>query len=243
MSCPDCNDTGWITLLTSRVECECKLFDDRADTPLEITTRKWVLDREANFDDFEHVLLQYRRHLPVLYERPNDYQGYLDVVGQDYLQCINFYTRTLTACGHAPFDPETVSVRWRAAIDEAALVERDETEFSTAFRALLVDAVRNFMSWVREVEDPTEAGPLQGIATSPGHGFQSGLNWDETEAEKKRVSDAFAHRGPTRRVSLCRCGSPGEPSHTCPYAVDIHGDYEWTCNCCDGCTGECAADI
>lgn len=41
----------------------------------------------------------------------------------------------------------------------------------------------------------------------------------------------------------CKCGKPGQPDHTCPYASDINDDHETLCNCCDDCCGECADDI
>lgn len=34
-----------------------------------------------------------------------------------------------------------------------------------------------------------------------------------------------------------------EADHTCPYAADIHDDYETLCNCCEDCQYECAQDI
>ena len=46
-----------------------------------------------------------------------------------------------------------------------------------------------------------------------------------------------------REVLACRCGEPGEPEHTCPYAEDIHGDHATLCRCCGHCEHECAMDI
>lgn len=41
-----------------------------------------------------------------------------------------------------------------------------------------------------------------------------------------------------------KCGTrPAKPEHTCPYQADIHGDYDFTCNCCPGCEHECCMDI
>ena len=45
--------------------------------------------------------------------------------------------------------------------------------------------------------------------------------------------------------SMCeRCGENDacEP-HICPYAEDIHGDYETLCTCCEKCQHECCMDI
>jgi hypothetical protein len=42
----------------------------------------------------------------------------------------------------------------------------------------------------------------------------------------------------------CRqCGTFVEPSHGCPYAEDVNGDYEFQCNCCESCTSLCADEI
>lgn len=41
----------------------------------------------------------------------------------------------------------------------------------------------------------------------------------------------------------CKCGGPGEPDHSCPYAEDVHGDTTKVCNCCDECRNECIMDI
>lgn len=41
----------------------------------------------------------------------------------------------------------------------------------------------------------------------------------------------------------CRCGSPGEDSHPCPYQSDVNNDYETECNCCGRCQHNCAMDI
>ena len=45
--------------------------------------------------------------------------------------------------------------------------------------------------------------------------------------------------------AMCeRCGENDacEP-HICPYAEDIHGDYETLCTCCEKCERECCMDI
>lgn len=40
-----------------------------------------------------------------------------------------------------------------------------------------------------------------------------------------------------------RCGdNHAEEDHECPYASEIHGNYD-LCNCCSSCTGNCADDI
>ncbi len=41
----------------------------------------------------------------------------------------------------------------------------------------------------------------------------------------------------------CSCGEPGKPLHSCPYKEDIGGNPFTLCNCCDGCTTNCAMDI
>lgn len=48
---------------------------------------------------------------------------------------------------------------------------------------------------------------------------------------------------PEEPTSCDRCNSPSFELHTCPFAVDIHGDYESLCNCCENCTHQCAMDI
>jgi len=41
-----------------------------------------------------------------------------------------------------------------------------------------------------------------------------------------------------------RCESAEDlPLHTCPYAVDIHDDYESKCNCCEACQYQCAMSV
>jgi hypothetical protein len=40
----------------------------------------------------------------------------------------------------------------------------------------------------------------------------------------------------------CKKNKATEP-HTCPYQVDIYGDVETICNCCEDCTAECSQDI
>lgn len=44
-------------------------------------------------------------------------------------------------------------------------------------------------------------------------------------------------------ATKCRCGKPGSPLHTCPFASDVENDNKSLCNCCDDCTSECAMDI
>lgn len=40
-----------------------------------------------------------------------------------------------------------------------------------------------------------------------------------------------------------RCSNTATELHTCPYSEEIHSDSTSLCNCCEHCTGECAADI
>lgn len=42
-----------------------------------------------------------------------------------------------------------------------------------------------------------------------------------------------------------RSGCTNEPRepHTCPYAEEIHDDYETLCTCCESCTHDCVYDI
>lgn len=40
-----------------------------------------------------------------------------------------------------------------------------------------------------------------------------------------------------------RCEKPGEPDHSCPFAEEIHDNYDKQCNCCDECRHECLMDI
>lgn len=63
----------------------------------------------------------------------------------------------------------------------------------------------------------------------------------------RRVLKLLAFRGDINTNPpglLCRCGGKGvEESHTCPYAEEIGGDSKTLCNCCEGCTHQCAMDI
>lgn len=46
------------------------------------------------------------------------------------------------------------------------------------------------------------------------------------------------------QINCTRCGNnPAEVSHTCPFSVEIAGDDERLCDCCNECTNECAMDI
>lgn len=48
----------------------------------------------------------------------------------------------------------------------------------------------------------------------------------------------------TAESMCCRCGkNGGEEGQVCPFAAEIHGDYESNCNCCHYCAHECAMDI
>jgi hypothetical protein len=44
-------------------------------------------------------------------------------------------------------------------------------------------------------------------------------------------------------VRSCTCGSDWAEEHTCPFAVEIHGDHESLCNCCEACEHECCMSI
>lgn len=41
----------------------------------------------------------------------------------------------------------------------------------------------------------------------------------------------------------CECGNETSSLHSCPYKIDIYGDYETQCNCCEYCRSECLNDI
>lgn len=45
------------------------------------------------------------------------------------------------------------------------------------------------------------------------------------------------------KISECRCGGEGLSDHTCPYAEEMHGNYDTICNCCESCMYQCAMDI
>lgn len=34
-----------------------------------------------------------------------------------------------------------------------------------------------------------------------------------------------------------------EEAHGCPYQEEINDDYEYACECCSDCAGECACEI
>lgn len=40
----------------------------------------------------------------------------------------------------------------------------------------------------------------------------------------------------------CGCAEVESP-HSCPYAVDVNGNDEINCTCCDTCTARCADDV
>lgn len=42
---------------------------------------------------------------------------------------------------------------------------------------------------------------------------------------------------------ICKCGAGGIAMHPCPYRSDVNDDEDTLCNCCEGCTTECAEDI
>jgi len=39
------------------------------------------------------------------------------------------------------------------------------------------------------------------------------------------------------------CGCAPKEKHVCPYRDEINADTTTLCNCCDGCTRQCAEDI
>lgn len=43
--------------------------------------------------------------------------------------------------------------------------------------------------------------------------------------------------------NICKCGEPGAPDHTCPYDADVNNNDDSECNCCKGCTDDCAMDV
>lgn len=48
-----------------------------------------------------------------------------------------------------------------------------------------------------------------------------------------------------KKETLCEgCNkNKAEKLHTCPFAVEIYGDREQQCNCCDDCENRCCQDI
>jgi hypothetical protein len=54
----------------------------------------------------------------------------------------------------------------------------------------------------------------------------------EVESEKKTEPEFHGK---------CK-GCVGVKPHGCPYAQEIHGDYETLCNCCDECAQQCLDD-
>ena len=43
---------------------------------------------------------------------------------------------------------------------------------------------------------------------------------------------------------LCKCGKLGtRKGHHCAYRVEIMGDPEEKCHCCDECTAKCAEEV
>lgn len=45
------------------------------------------------------------------------------------------------------------------------------------------------------------------------------------------------------KCQRCNVNEGTEELHPCPYAQEIHDDYETCCNCCPDCENECCMDI
>ena len=60
----------------------------------------------------------------------------------------------------------------------------------------------------------------------------------------KRAREETARRFTDLMVGLCQnnCGRRSAAPHPCPFKSDINDDAT-LCNCCEGCTQECADDI
>lgn len=41
----------------------------------------------------------------------------------------------------------------------------------------------------------------------------------------------------------CTCIEQVQEEHVCPYSLNIYGDDEDMCNCCESCTGTCAENV
>ena len=48
--------------------------------------------------------------------------------------------------------------------------------------------------------------------------------------------------GNEQRCHKCDTNT-GQDWHICPFAAEIHDDYDTMCNCCDQCSHDCADDI
>jgi MinD superfamily P-loop ATPase len=66
-----------------------------------------------------------------------------------------------------------------------------------------------------------------------------------TAQEILRMIETVDPGGAARLEDLecTRCNRAGNPEHCCPYQAEINSDDEYTCNCCDECTYNCAMDI
>lgn len=63
-----------------------------------------------------------------------------------------------------------------------------------------------------------------------------GANWAEYTPETVFMDT------PTEKCQ--NCGNKDvEDYHNCPYQSEINGDDNYTCNCCDDCSNECAMSI
>lgn len=46
------------------------------------------------------------------------------------------------------------------------------------------------------------------------------------------------------RPKCSYCKNDGQVSHPCPFAEEIHDNYDPEfCNCCEACTHDCAMDV
>lgn len=56
------------------------------------------------------------------------------------------------------------------------------------------------------------------------------------------VARAIRSLMPPKTCKACE-KEPAAESHQCPFRMEIHEDYAFTCNCCKACAHECAMDI
>lgn len=62
------------------------------------------------------------------------------------------------------------------------------------------------------------------------------MNNKPTKAQKEQLADAM-------KYGKCECGNVAKEMHTCPYAIEIHADYDYKCNCCFECVSQCCDGI
>lgn len=100
---------------------------------------------------------------------------------------------------------------------------------------------------------------IERINLHSGHSWTAPLigtykSWEEIDAEvlKRLKEKAEKIKEELKLIeeveaweeSKCtRCGGEGTEPHTCPYAEEIHYDYDTLCTCCEDCTHECLMDI